>query len=148
MNKNLNASFEQLFPLIQEHIQNGESFTFTAFGNSMYPFLRNGLDRVCLSPVTLPIRKFDVVFYRRKNGAFVLHRVIRVRGEQLTLCGDNQLYPEKGISVQQVIAILTEYEKNGKIRKPNSPYQLARCHFLAARRILLRILLRIKRIFS
>lgn len=112
---NQKVSFEELFPLMEEKMKNGESFSFLAFGDSMLPFLKNGKDLVTLSPVTKTIRKNDVIFYRRENGQFVLHRVIKtLPGGKLWLCGDNQLYIERGISSEQVIAVLTGVVRNGK----------------------------------
>lgn len=111
--ESVSASFTALLPLFQEEINAGRSFTFTPNGTSMLPFIRGGKDRVRLSPIDR-VKKGDVVFYRRRPEEFVLHRVIRVRGEDLTLCGDNQFYLERGVKKEQIIARLTAIEKNGK----------------------------------
>ena len=112
---NQRISFQEIFPLIEEKIAKGESFSFLAHGDSMLPFLKNGKDLVTLSPVTNKIKPGDVIFYRRENGMFVLHRVIKTfdNGE-MWLCGDNQLYIERNIFPCQVIAILTGIERDGK----------------------------------
>ncbi len=109
------VSFAELFPLIEEKIRGGASISFTAYGNSMLPLIHGGEDTVTLSPVENGIQKHDIVFYRRKSGSFVLHRVIRGSAEQgFTLCGDNQYYLEKGVKKEQIVAKLSALEHKGK----------------------------------
>ena len=131
--------FEALYPLISESIERGESFRFTAFGQSMHPFIRGGKDRVCLSPLNKDIEKYDVIFYRRKNGMFVLHRVIGMKSDTFTLCGDNQYSIEEGIEPDQVIASLTEIERNGKTIRLNSLSHRLWCYSLFMRRFCLHV---------
>ncbi len=108
-------SFEELFPLISEKIAEGKSFSFLAFGKSMLPFLKNGVDTVTLSPVKGNLEKNDVIFYRRKSGQFILHRIVKILDNgEIWLCGDNQYFIEKGIYKDQVIAILTSVNRKGK----------------------------------
>ncbi|MDO5436494.1 MAG: hypothetical protein Q4G19_09010 [Clostridia bacterium] len=39
--------------------------------------LRGGRDGILLTAVSGPLKKNDVVLYRRANGQFILHRIIR-----------------------------------------------------------------------
>lgn len=111
-----NISFSDLLPIIQEKIQKGESFSFLANGDSMLPFLRNGQDLVTLSPKPERFKKNDVIFYRRENGQFILHRIVKILDSgEMWLCGDNQLYIERKIFPEDVIAILTEIKRDGKM---------------------------------
>ena len=114
MNKTIKVSFEELYPLIENAIETGNNFSFVAFGNSMFPFIRGGKDKVTLSPVKAPLHKGDIIFYKRDCGTFVLHRITKTRGEQFELCGDNQFRIEKEIRMDQVIAVLTDVERNKK----------------------------------
>lgn len=59
----------------------GEKVFLTVTGNSMLPFLADGRDRVVLQRIEKRPKKGDIIFYRRKNGAYVLHRVVGRRGE-------------------------------------------------------------------
>lgn len=104
----------------------------------MLPFLRGGKDRVTLSPLTRPLRKNDIIFYRRKNGAFVLHRIIACTHKGYTLCGDNQYYEEKGIQKEDVIGILTGLERKGRQKNLSGVSHKIWCFFLPARRFFLR----------
>ena len=115
------VSFENLYPIIERTIQAGNEFSFCAFGSSMLPFIRNGKDLVTLGPVSDEFKKNDVIFYRRANGQFVLHRIVAAHEHGVyDLCGDNQGYVEKGISSRQIIAKLVRLERNEKEINLNS----------------------------
>ena len=62
-------------------------------GVSMRPFLRNG-DFVYVSAPGEKIRKGDVLLFQRNNGQYVLHRVMKIRGDCLWMQGDSQLQKE------------------------------------------------------
>lgn len=115
MNRNPKVSFDELFPIIQEELAHGRSFSFTAFGNSMSPTIRGGVHRVTLSPLREEPKVGDILFYRRENGIFVLHRLCRIAHDgSFVFCGDNQYVQEKGIKRDQLIAKLTKLEKGEK----------------------------------
>jgi len=145
---NVPIRFHDLFPLIQEEIAKGNSFSFTAFGSSMSPFIVGGKDRVTLSPIQMPLKKNDVVFFRRKNGEFVLHRIVRIlQDHSLILSGDHQISTEC-ILPDQVIAVLTALERGGKMRKIDSVQTSAWCFFLPIRKFFLHIYLYFRRKFK
>ncbi|MGM9613152.1 MAG: hypothetical protein ACI3XZ_06555 [Butyricicoccus sp.] len=74
-------------------------------GKSMLPLIRGGLDTVALtSPAKLC--PGDVVWYRRMDGSEVLHRILRVKDDTLDLCGDNQIWVERGVNCTQVLGIM------------------------------------------
>lgn len=132
--------FEDLFPIIQEKISSGDSFTFCAFGVSMLPFIRNGKDLVTLGPIHDALSKNDIIFYRRENGQFVLHRIVKVCADgSYNLCGDNQFRIEKGIRKSQIIAKLDRLERNGKEISSDSLFSKIWCFFLPIRRFILHV---------
>lgn len=111
----ISVSLNELYPLIHERLQEGQSVTMTITGTSMYPFILGGRDRVTLSPITGELKKNDLPLYRRRNGAFVLHRIVRVEKDgSYTCCGDHQWQLEKGLRREQMIGIATEYVRKGK----------------------------------
>ena len=81
-------SFQELLPLIREQLAQGGSVRIAPNGTSMLPMLRQGMDTVVLSPVPERLQKYDIPFYRRDNGQFVLHRITAV-GETYACIGDN-----------------------------------------------------------
>lgn len=100
----------QLFPLINELLIMGKTVQIRVRGNSMHPFMRSDLDNITLQRATFDmIRKRDIVLIKRRDGAYVLHRVCRVDKGSFYMIGDAQqavegpLYPEqliaKGVSI-------------------------------------------------
>lgn len=66
----------------------------TTKGDSMLPMLREGIDSVVVEPINRKIRRYDCILFRRENGKYVLHRVLRVKKEGYKMCGDNQWHSE------------------------------------------------------
>lgn len=89
-------------------------------GNSMSPFLVHGRDTVYLSKVHRPLKKGDMILYRRDSGAYILHRVCAVTGASLTLVGDAQQEKEPGIQPDQVLALVTAVRRKGKLLRKGS----------------------------
>ncbi|MBP3312889.1 MAG: S24/S26 family peptidase [Butyricicoccus sp.] len=80
-------------------------------GKSMLPLIRGGLDTVALAPPD-ELRAGDVVWYRREDGSEVLHRVLRVEGDTLDLCGDNQIWVERGVKRAQVLGVMRGFYRS------------------------------------
>lgn len=88
---------------------------YTTVGRSMRPFLRSGEDLFRIEAMgARRCRKFDVVLYRRDNGRYVLHRIVRVHPEGYTLCGDNTWQLERGIRDDQILGRLTAVIRRGQ----------------------------------
>ena len=104
-----------MYPLMQEVLGNGGSFSLTITGTSMYPFILGGRDQVTLSPVPDRLKKKDLPLYRRRDGSFVLHRIVKVEKDgSYTCCGDHHWDLEKGLQHDQMIALATAYVRKGK----------------------------------
>ena len=97
---------EELMPHIRETLAQGRSVAIGPKGTSMMPLIRQGIDFVELSPVNGKLKKYDIPLYQRKNGQYVLHRIVKV-GETYTCIGDNQFELEKGVRQEQLIAVVT-----------------------------------------
>ncbi len=139
-NEAKNITFAELYPLIRDEISIGNDFSFTAFGNSMFPYIIGGKDRVKLSKLSRPIQKYDILFYRRENGSFVLHRVLKLQKDGgFTLCGDNQFTLERDVKQEQVIAILTALEHKGRKINIESFHSMLWCFLLPVRRFILHL---------
>ena len=115
---------QDMMPLIQEALDTGKTIRFLPRGVSMLPMLRQGIDSVVLSPVPEKLRKYDLPLYRRDNGKFVLHRIVKV-GETYTCIGDNQFELEHGLRHEQMIALVTAFTRGRRqISTKNIGYQL------------------------
>ena len=97
-----------------------EALPLVVTGSSMTPFLVGGRDRVFLSRLNRPAKPGDILLYRRRSGAYVLHRVYRAEAGKLTMVGDAQQELEPGIDPEQVIALVTRVERKGKLLGPGS----------------------------
>ncbi len=116
---------KELVPLIKELIAEDKEVILTARGNSMRPMVKNIRDAVILSAYKGGAAVGDVILYERKNGSFVLHRIVEVCEDgSFVLMGDFQCVPEKGIKESQIIAVLSGIiRKNKKISCTSEKYQ-------------------------
>lgn len=108
-------SMSELVPIIVEAISGGGEFCLYPRGTSMLPLLREGKDAVILvSPAIGSVRKNDIILYRRKNGKWVLHRIVKIKNNEIFLCGDNQGTIERGIYPPDVAATVCAVMRDGK----------------------------------
>ena len=106
------VDLEALMPLIEERIQAGQSVKFSPHGVSMLPMIVPGRDSVILSQAPEKLKRYDLPLYRRADGSFVLHRVVKA-GEKYVCIGDNQFKFEGDVSHSQVIAVVTKFVRDG-----------------------------------
>lgn len=88
---------------------------YTNTGTSMMPLLRQHRDVLIIR--TKPegrLSRLDVPLYKRDNGQYILHRVLWVREHDYVLCGDNQWYPERGITDRHIIGVLDAVVRDGR----------------------------------
>ncbi len=102
MNK-LEVDLKEIWPLIDEVISTGGRFRLFHKGKSMMPLLREGKDSVSLVKPD-ELKKNDIVLYERKSGQLVMHRIVKVKGKELIMCGDNQALLERNLSQENVLA--------------------------------------------
>lgn len=102
----------------KELLENG-SFATCAKGESMRPMLRGGRDMVVIEPISKEIKKYDVILFKDKSSRYVLHRVIKIKDSVIITRGDNTYFTET-VGTENVLGILTKYNKNGKSYDVNS----------------------------
>ncbi len=103
--------------LIEEVLASDGEFRMFPRGTSMLPLIVQGEDSVVLRRSDKPLKKKDIAFYRRDNGQFVLHRIVKVsRGGIYTMCGDNQTILEPNIRPDQIIGYVSDiYKKESRL---------------------------------
>ena len=112
---NKKVTMQELLPFIEEALNNDKTFIIPITGTSMRPLLIAGRDTVTLKKCNTTLKKGDLPLYRRKDGAFVLHRVVGfTENGNYIMCGDNQFLKEKGIAHNQIIGVVTEITRNSK----------------------------------
>ena len=109
----VNAPMEEIVPVLLTQMEQGGTAWLVVTGSSMHPVFRNRKDRVGLCSVQDPIRGHPMVLYRRENGAYVLHRIVRHKKDGYLCCGDNQWQPEP-VTRAQILAQVTEFTRKGK----------------------------------
>ena len=108
------VTLDDMNAVMAEVLNAGGSVTFSPKGISMQPLLIQKRDHVTISKPTGRIKLYDVLFYRRENGMFVLHRVVGKNKNGYILCGDNQRVKEYGITDANVIAVMTAFKRKGR----------------------------------
>lgn len=117
-NKVTKAEFVEL---LNEALSQEKDFTFTPTGSSMLPMLDGVNDTVTLTSKPEKLRKYDVVFYkRRRDNGLVLHRVIKVVGNSYTMSGDSQRYFDENIPYDDILAVMKCFTHNSKVITANS----------------------------
>lgn len=97
----------------EEVIAKQGKLIYTNVGDSMYPLIKPR-DLLVIKKVDRPLRRLDIPLYKRDNGQYVLHRIIKVRKNDYLICGDNRTCVEEGITDKHVIGILTDIIRNGE----------------------------------
>ncbi|MDD3400049.1 MAG: S24/S26 family peptidase [Eubacteriales bacterium] len=99
-------------PIMLEKLKQGASVEFTAHGTSMMPLLHDS--SVVISPKPDRLKLYDMPLYIRSNGAFVLHRIVRINKDgSYSMCGDNQTVIESPIYHKQVVGVVSAFDWNG-----------------------------------
>jgi len=77
-------------PFVVEQLKDGHTVTLPLRGRSMRPFLEDGRDKALLTLADHP-KVGDAVLAEISKGVFVLHRIIKIDGLNVTLRGDGNL---------------------------------------------------------
>jgi hypothetical protein len=111
--KKITVSLDELYPIIKEKIESGGTVQLPITGTSMLPLLVWGRDTVEIVKCE-KAKRYDIIFYRRDDGAFVLHRIVGKNENGFILCGDNQVKKEYGITEKHIIAVVKNITRKGK----------------------------------
>ena len=111
----------EMFPVIKEILKKGINVSITVTGMSMYPFLREKIDRVELTNASFTgIHRGDIVLILRGNGEYILHRIIRKEEYGFYIVGDAQQWIEGPLSPEQLIAVATAVSRRKRYIKCSS----------------------------
>ena len=98
--------------------ENGKTVGMKIAGNSMVPFLVHERDYIYFKKPDRQLKKGDMVFFQRLDGAFVIHRICKVKPEGYYIVGDNQTVIEGPIKEDQIFALITQVKRKGKLIGP------------------------------
>ena len=94
--------------LVSETLAEGHTAVIWVKGYSMRPFIEFGRDKVKLAPAAA-CHEGDAVLAEIAKGHYVLHRIIKVEGERLTLQGDGNVRGIEHCLTADVRGVVTEY---------------------------------------
>ena len=104
------VSMEELSPIIESVISSGSDAVLCITGNSMLPLWRDRHNSVVLTACDVnELKVGDIPLYKRENGQYVLHRIIKVNEDSFDLLGDAQWAIEKGLPKGCVLAVAKGY---------------------------------------
>ena len=114
----------EISPVIEECLHSGKKVRLTVVGDSMFPLFASKRDSVVLSQKE-SYKKYDIIFYRRENGACILHRIVGRKNGGFLLCGDHQTQLEYPIYPEQIMGAVETFQRKGKAGSVQSfPYRL------------------------
>lgn len=109
------VSFKEMSPLITGLIEEGVDVTILVTGNSMRPMLTGNKDTVVLTKCDAEsLKKGDIPLYKRDNGRYILHRIVKVHENTYDLAGDFQTEVERNVPKENVLCVVKAFTKNGK----------------------------------
>jgi signal peptidase I len=108
----------ELMPILCSALERGQRVRLTVTGGSMRPFMHTG-GIVELEPLGSPLRVGDVVLVRcgPEHNRYVLHRLVRVKGDEVFVRGDAQRYCEGPFAHQNVLGRVVEYGWKGRVHR-------------------------------
>lgn len=122
--KKIHTRLAEMVGLINEKLENGGSAAFSPKGASMLPMLRVADDSVTLVKPPARLKKGMVALFISEEGGeqrFLLHRLVRIEGEELTFCGDNRRSCDPPARREDVVGVVSEYETRGRRHSVNEP---------------------------
>jgi hypothetical protein len=87
-------------------VEDGVSVTLPVDGRSMLPFIIGGRESVILQKPLAP-KVGDVVLAWVEGGRYVVHRIIRIEGKNITLMGDGNIVGTERCTINDIKAIAT-----------------------------------------
>lgn len=105
---------EILIPQIKAMIDEGRTVTFRVRGRSMRPMIEGDRDSVVLVPCTGEVKKDDIILAEVSPQRYVLHRIIKVEGDTLTMRGDGNLVGTETFRRSDVIGRAEAFIRKGK----------------------------------
>lgn len=98
----------------EEELERKGTITYTCRGVSMLPLLRQQRDLFTISKRQGRCKKYDVALYKRADGAYVLHRIVKVLPDRYVILGDNCLNKEYGITDSDILGVMTSFVRDGR----------------------------------
>lgn len=90
-------------------VKDGELY-FTNVGYSMYPLIRQREDILHIVKAD-NYKKGDIVLYISKEDHYVLHRILKIKKDQIITAGDYNYFKDQPITYSQILGKLISIKK-------------------------------------
>ncbi len=114
MKQSISFKNEDFLPEVMRLVNAGHTVTLPLRGVSMRPFLEDGRDKALLTKATMP-KVGEPVLALIDKRYYVLHRVVSIEGDKVTLLGDGNLSPEH-CTVDDIVASVIGFYRKGRKR--------------------------------
>ena len=104
--------------MLKELTEEGREVSMLIAGSSMSPFLIHERDMIYFKKPDRELKKGDMVFFQRRSGQFIMHRIWKVRPEGSYIVGDAQTQIEGPVERDQIFARITKVRRKGKWLEP------------------------------
>ena len=104
--------------MLKELTEEGREVSMLIAGSSMSPFLIHERDMIYFKKPDRELKKGDMVFFQRRSGQFIMHRIWKVRPEGYYIVGDAQTQIEGPVEKDQIFARITKVRRKGKWLEP------------------------------
>ena len=112
---------------------------YTNVGDSMYPLIQPR-DLLVIKKLSRPLRRYDVLLYKRDSGQYVLHRIMKIEKDgSYVMCGDNRSGLEHSITDRHVIGVLTDIIRNGQTIPVTAPKKSLWFRSIIYRKVVFRV---------
>ena len=129
---------EVLLSEVERMLAAGREVVLVPKGRSMLPFIRGEVDKVLLQRVPQSQLKVGDIALARVGERYVMHRIITLDGDQVTLMGDGNLRGTELATRSEVAGVVMEIiTPDGHLHKPTSGWLWRR--LLPIRKYLLKI---------
>ena len=136
---------------IEESLAENGKHWQTTVGDSMMPMLRDRENIVEIVRAEGDLKKYDLPLYKRPDGKYVLHRILKVKKDSYITCGDNR-YARETVPKEWIVGVASGYFKGQKFVSVSSfRYRLyvhLRCDFFYVRAGIIYLKFKIKRLFK
>ena len=111
--KILKISNDIFFEQVLLYLKENKKIKMVVQGNSMFPFLRNG-DEVLLAPTQPDFLKSGSIVLAKTEIGIVLHRIININENFVTLAGDGNISQIEHTNVKDIYGILEKICRKDK----------------------------------
>ena len=101
---------------ITEALEKSGIISINPKGRSMFPYIKD-TDTVVIKKPTAPLEKYDCVLFFERENVYVLHRLMRIKGDVLFTLGDNNLKYDRPVRREEIVGVLDGFYRGGKYKQ-------------------------------